>query len=115
VRIHAVGVGSPEGARIPNPDQPGRYITYQGETVHSKLNEELLKSIASITPGGSYLPARTGNLELMSLYNDVIVSEEEHTIESGMRREWREWFQAPLLLGILLLGGEALVRGRRNV
>jgi Ca-activated chloride channel family protein len=114
VRIHSVGVGSPEGARIPDPDQPGRYIAYQGETVHSKLNEELLKSIASLTPGGSYLPARTANLELVSLYNNVIVREEEHTIESGMRREWREWFQAPLLLGILLVGVEALVRGTQN-
>ncbi len=115
VRIHSIGIGSLEGARIPDPDRPGRYIMYKGETVHTKLNEELLKSVASITPRGSYLPARTGNLDLGPLYNDVILSEEEHTIQSGLKLQWREWFQAPLMLGILLLGLEALVRGSRNV
>ncbi|MCU0611060.1 MAG: VWA domain-containing protein [Candidatus Eisenbacteria bacterium] len=114
VRIHAVGVGSLEGTRIPDPDSPGAYLTYQGETVHSALNEELLRRIAEVTPGGSYLPARAGNLELVSLYRDVISQEEERTVQTGMRLQWREWFQAPLLLGILLLAGEAIVRGTWN-
>jgi Ca-activated chloride channel family protein len=114
VRIHAVGIGSIEGARIPDPDRPGRYLTHNGETVHSSLNETLLKTVASATPGGSYLPARTGNFDLHSLYSDVIVSEEEHAIQSGMKMQWREWFQAPLLLGLLLLGLEAIIRGKWN-
>jgi Ca-activated chloride channel family protein len=115
VRIHAVGVGSLEGARVPDPDKQGAYLTYRGETVHSALNEELLRSVAEVTPGGSYLPARAGNLELVSLYRDVISQEEERTVQTGMRLQWREWFQAPLLLGILLLVGEAVVRGTWNV
>lgn len=115
VRIHAVGVGSVEGSRIPDPQRPGAYLTYRGETVHSALNEELLQGIASLTPGGSYLPARAGNLELISLYRDVISREEERAVQTAVRLEWREWFQAPLLLGILLLAAEAMVRGTRNV
>lgn len=114
VRIHAVGIGSIEGARIPDPDRPGRYITHDGETVHSALNETLLKAVAAATPGGSYLPARTGNFELQSMYSDVIISEEEHAIQSGMKLQWREWFQAPLLLGLLLLSLEAIIRGKWN-
>lgn len=114
VRIHAVGVGSLEGARIPDPDRPGAFLTYRGETVHSALNEDLLRRIAEVTPGGSYLPARAGNLELVSLYRDVISREEERLVETGMRLQWREWFQAPLLLGILLLVGEAIMRGQWN-
>ncbi len=114
VRIHAVGVGSLEGARIPDPERQGRYLAYKGETVHTTLNEELLKNIAR-TSGGSYLPARTGNLELFSLYRDIIVAGKEHTIQSGMKLQWREWFQLPLMLGLLLIALEAVVRGGRNV
>ena len=114
VRIHSVGVGSVEGARIPYPDRPGHYITHGGETVHSSLNESLLKAVAAATPDGSYLPAHTGNLELRSLYSDVILTEEEHAIQGGMKLQWREWFQAPLLLGLLLLSLEAIIRGKWN-
>ena len=114
VRIHAVGIGSLEGARIPDPERPGRYITYEGQTVHSALNETLLKAVAAATPGGSYLPVRIGNLELHSLYSDVILTEEEHAIKSGVKLQWREWFQAPLLLGLLLLSLEAMIRGKWN-
>ncbi len=114
VRIHAVGVGSPEGSPIPDPQKPGAFLTYRGEVVRSSLNEPLLRSIAELTPGGTYLPARTGDLELVSLYRDVISREEEKTLRGGVRLQWREWFQVPLAIGFLCIVAEALVRGTWN-
>lgn len=114
VRIHTVGVGSPDGAPIPDPDRPGSFITYQGQVVLSSLREDILRAVSSLTPGGTYLPARTGDLTLVPLYRDIISRQEERVVEAESRVQWREWFQVPLVVGILCLCGEALIRGRWN-
>jgi Ca-activated chloride channel family protein len=59
VRIYTVGVGSPEGA----------VITVEGFTVHSRLDEELLRYISETT-GGEYYNAGNED-QLRQIYNDL--------------------------------------------
>lgn len=56
-QIHAVGMGTPEGARIPSPDRSGApYLTnLEGEAVISRLQSDFLQSLAQ-AGGGSYIP-----------------------------------------------------------
>lgn len=59
VRVYTVGVGSPGGSDI----------TVEGYTVHSQLNEPLLRGIAEDT-GGSYYSAANED-ELFKIYSDL--------------------------------------------
>ncbi len=51
VMINAIGIGSPEGATIPDPATGDVKKDESGNTVVSKLNEEVLKQIATETNG----------------------------------------------------------------
>jgi Ca-activated chloride channel family protein len=68
--IYTVGFGSNSGDVIPEYDEQGQVIGVKvdrsGQTVVSALNEEALRSIASIT-GGQYYPATTTGSELDAL------------------------------------------------
>ena len=59
VRVYTVGIGSPGGADI----------TVEGFTVHSQLNEPLLRAIAEDS-GGNYYAAANED-ELFKVYNDL--------------------------------------------
>lgn len=59
VRVYTVGIGSPAGTEI----------TVEGFTVHSQLNEPLLRAIAEDT-GGKYYSA-ANEQELFRIYNDL--------------------------------------------
>jgi Ca-activated chloride channel homolog len=59
VRVYTVGIGSPEGSTI----------TVEGFTVHSRLDEGLLRAISDDT-GGRYYNA-SNEEELFSIYNDL--------------------------------------------
>jgi Ca-activated chloride channel family protein len=59
VRIYTVGIGSTTGSDI----------TVEGYTVHSQLNEPLMRSIAEDS-GGNYYSAASED-ELFKIYNDL--------------------------------------------
>ena len=59
VRIYTIGIGSPEGA----------LLEVEGFTVHSRLDEDLLRYIAD-TSGGVYYNA-TNEQELVRIYSDL--------------------------------------------
>jgi Ca-activated chloride channel family protein len=68
VAIHVVGIGTPEGGRVPSPRPestaapPGPWmIAPDGAPVLSRLDEEGLRSIARAT-GGLYVPGTEGGL-----------------------------------------------------
>ena len=105
IRIFTVGLGdTDEGARIPIRDRDGnlQYVTHDGQQVWSKMNEDLLRSIALET-GGAYVPARTSNYDLGQLYEDHleqltrVASDEQQQVRLG---EQFQWF---LLAGLILL------------
>jgi len=112
VVIFTVGLGDPQGAKIPSSGKPNEFMTYQGKDVVSKLQHATLKSIAEIT-GGAYVPVGTANVKLDKLYRDHLSKLSTRDMEESIRRRYVERYQWFLLPGILaLLAGALLSRGR---
>ena len=114
LRLFTIGVGSPQGAVIPD-------ITYQGEPVRSSLDEDLLRRLAQAGRGRYYFANDSSVLaisqDIVRLINqdDPYVEVEESEIElTGTLERMRErdidseliyrlYFQYPLFLAIALL------------
>jgi Ca-activated chloride channel family protein len=64
IRVFAVGVGTPAGDFVPLLDGQGRAVDVKrdenGQTVRSRLDESLLRSLASKTRGGYFSASRPG-------------------------------------------------------
>jgi Ca-activated chloride channel family protein len=109
VTVHVVGVGTPEGARIPVRRAPdGRPIRYlrgpDGEIVVSRLDEGLLGDVAART-GGRYV--RLGDAGAAGALVDALgaVQADGTSAERQVRpRERYAWFAA---LALLLLAADA--------
>ena len=114
IRIHTVGLGDPEGTPIPDPDHTGHYLQHNNEIVMSRLDERTLQKIAAATPGGTYIPVRTGTMDLGELYRKVIAPAEKQQYESEVKIKWTEWFQVPLLAAVILLIAEWFIGERRK-
>ena len=110
IRIFTIGIGTPEGAPI---KVNGDFIRDEkGEMVVSKLNEQLLKQIASTTDA-AYVRASKQSIGLDEIVDEI--NRMEQTELSTLRfEEYDEQF--PILLwaafGLLLL--EFLILDRRN-
>ncbi|MGB3976630.1 MAG: VWA domain-containing protein [bacterium] len=71
VKIYTLGLGTLEGAPIPEGDgNDGGYKRYKGELVWSKLEEETLIRIAEST-GGRYYRSTPAEMEIISLANEI--------------------------------------------
>ncbi len=71
VRIFSVGMASPEGGPLPDPDRPGALKTDRsGNIVLSRLNEEVLVQLAA-AGNGSYYRSSTGGDELVRIRDEI--------------------------------------------
>ncbi len=74
VKIYTIGMGTPKGARIPNVDENGQLRGYikdeKGNTVLSKLNEDMLKELAK-KGNGAYVKATSTDLGLDYIIEDI--------------------------------------------
>jgi len=104
IRIHTVGLGSPGGTRIPVAGAQGHL---------SRLDEKSLREIAAATVG-TYIPVRTGSMDLGQLYQQVIATAEKKEEQSRKATIWSEWFQSFLLVAIALLATESMIGERRK-
>jgi len=110
VKVFAIGLGSLEGAPIPDPEKGGFKTDEQGNVVLSKLNETQLQEIATQT-GGTYVRSVTGDMDLEQIYLKGIKSVlEEKELKSDQKIVGQERFQIPLLLAVLFLFLEPFVR-----
>lgn len=110
VRIFTIGIGTPEGAPI---RIGGEFIEDEhGEMVVSKLNEQMLEEIATLT-GGAYVRSSKQSIgldEIVANINDM-----EQTELSTVRfEEFNEQFQYLLGAALLLLLLEFFLLDRRN-
>jgi len=110
IRIHTIGIGTPEGAPI---QIDGEFIRdEQGEIVVSKLNEEMLSRIADLT-GGSYVRSSKQSIgldEIVKSINDM----EQSEMATVRFEEFNEQYQYLLALALALLVAEFLLLDRRN-
>ncbi len=105
IKIFTVGIGSPDGALIPEKIINGKVKEYKkdkdGNTILSKLNEEFLIQLASET-GGAYIrndfAEKTAEFLITELKN---IDRSLH--ESKARAGYKNRYQIPLLISFLFL------------
>lgn len=106
ISVYTVGLGdATEGGRIPiEQDGQRRYLTWEGEEVWSTLQADLLQEVA-LASDGAYIPAGTGNVDMASIYRDVIASGSGREIETARVEQHvprYQWFAALALLMLLI-------------
>ncbi|MFC1814652.1 VWA domain-containing protein [Thermodesulfobacteriota bacterium] len=116
VKIFVFGVGDTSGGPIPAEDGKGGFKKDRdGKLILSKLEEEGLSKIASLS-GGTYVRSLAGDLDLDVLYFDGIKSRTEaQTLKSGKIKVYEERFSIFVLAAVLLLLLEGLILERRSI
>lgn len=114
VVIHTIGIGSTDG--VPIPINSGARRDYlkdpEGNTVISRLDEDILKKIA-VAAGGSYVRASNTNIGLDEIYNNIRKMKTSE-LESSVYTEYNDQFQIFATIALLLLLVEFLIMDRRN-
>jgi Ca-activated chloride channel homolog len=114
LKVYTVGVGTPEGDRIPERDDSGAIMYHQdagGQEVISKLDENTLRQIAGIT-GGAYVPLGQRGEGLDEIYRRYIEPLPKQNLEEQREKIRIERFEWPLALAILFLMWEFLINER---
>ena len=118
VRIIAIGIGDENvGRPIPVSDPrtgERRLLTYNGETVLSKLDAVTLRLVAEATPGGRYFNVSTGSIELDKVYAALIRQAEQRELETTRAVRYTERFQLFLAAALALIALERLISERRR-
>lgn len=117
IRIIAVGLGNPEqGERIPVYDDKGNktFLTYQGQQVWARLDEDTLRKTALAARDGRYIPVRTGTFDLGQIYEGIISSSEKRELEEQSQMEYEEKFQIFLAAALIIILAEMLISERRK-
>jgi len=114
LKIYTVGVGTPNGGLIPERDDSGA-ITYQqdanGQEVVSKLDENTLRQVATLT-GGAYEPLGQRGEGLDDIYSRYIAPLPKQNLEERREKIRFERFEWPLALAILFLVWEFMTNER---
>ena len=116
LRIFTIGVGTPNGELLPQRDEKGATSFVkddQGNPVKSRLNETLLRQIAT-TGGGFYLPL-SGAKTMDILYERGLAPLPTSEGSTKLTKRFLDRFQWPLALAILLLLAEMFLPDRRRV
>lgn len=101
VVVHALGVGTLEGARLQVPGAPGYKRDAEGNLVTSRLHEDVLEGLARGT-GGGYLRVTSAAADPAPILRDIDRME-KRTLESQTLSTLEERFQWPLALAALAL------------
>ena len=112
VIVHTVGIGSPQGTTIIDPDTKSMKLDENGNPVISKLNEEEMKSIAGAGHGTYTLlqdPDATATRLIGSLE-----SMEQKNLGAVEYTDYTSYFQYFLLAGLIALLAEWLLPGARS-
>jgi Ca-activated chloride channel family protein len=115
VSVHVVGVGSVQGAPMPiyqNGREAGFRLDSAGNTVISKLNEEMCKEIAA-AGGGAYVRASNANGGL-GIIMDQVEKMKKKTFGTKMFKDYEDRFQFFLGLAFLALVIEFFISNRKN-
>ena len=115
VSVHVVGVGSVQGAPMPihqDGKETGFRLDSAGNTVISKLNEDMCKEIAA-AGGGAYVRASNANGGL-GIVMDQVEKMKKKTFGTKMFKDYEDRFQFFLGLAFLALVIEFFISSRKN-
>jgi Ca-activated chloride channel homolog len=112
--IHTIGIGSIEGVPVPvlNSGKKDYLKDSEGNTVITKLDEEILKKIA-LSTNGNYVRANNSNIGLDEIFGDIKKMKKQE-LESTMYTEYNDQFQIFAAIAIFLLIVEFLIMERKN-
>ena len=116
VRVCTIGMGLPDGAPIPEYDPRGRKNSYKrergGSIIMTRLNEEMLRDIAS-AGGGVYVRASNAGSGLSDI-TKVIEGLEKEEYGEAVFSAYESRYQYPLAAALLCLLAAVLIFERRN-
>ena len=101
VRVYVLGIGNPGGAPIPIPGTGQYIIDDEGNTVISKLSEEMCREIAT-AGNGSYIYVDNSSSAQKKL-SEQVDRLTKAKMESQIYSEYDEQFQGFILIGLVLL------------
>jgi len=115
IKVFTIGMGLPEGSPIPLYNQYGNQTGFkkdrQGQTVITKLNEDMLRQIAA-AGDGSYARANNASTGLRKIFDDISEIEKKE-IETKQFTDYEDRFQYYLGAALLLLLLELLISDRK--
>jgi Ca-activated chloride channel homolog len=115
--IYTIGIGSQQGAPIPEYDSYGNRVGYKkdrsGQVVTSKMDVLTLEKIAFET-GGKYYISSSGESELEKIYQEISQMEEKE-LSSRQFTQFEDRFQIFLIIGLVILIVETLLSERRKI
>ncbi len=111
IKIYTIGMGLEDGAPIPLYNQYGKRTGYkkdrEGNTVITKLDDNMLRQIAEIGDG-IYRRASNSNVGLDEIYDEINKSEKSE-VDSKIFTDYEDQFQWFLGAAIILLILELLI------
>jgi Ca-activated chloride channel homolog len=112
--IHTIGIGSTDGVPIPVVTSGKRdYLKdVDGNTVITKLDEDILKKIA-LSSNGNYVRASNSNIGLDEIFSEIKKMKKQE-LESTMYTEYNDQFQIFAAITLFLLLVDFLIMERKN-
>jgi Ca-activated chloride channel homolog len=112
--IHTIGIGSTEGVPVPVMTNGRKeYLKDQdGNTVITKLDEEILKKIA-VSTNGNYVRASNSNIGLDEIFSQI-KNMKKQELESTMYTEYNDQFQIFAAIALIALLTEFIIMERKN-
>lgn len=112
IRVYMLGVGNPNGAPIPVPGSNQYIIDDEGNTVVSKLNEDMCREIAQEGKGSYiYVDNSSSAQDKLRAQMDRLAKAK---LESQIYSEYDEQYQGFIILGLVLLLMDILVLERKG-
>ena len=116
VFVHTLGMGLSKGGPIPIYNQYGNNIGYrkdkEGNTVISKLNEQMLQDIAAAGKG-AYVRANNTQAGLSTLFAEINKMEKKE-IGTMVFTDYKDRFQLFLSIALLVLFFDLVLLNRKN-
>ncbi len=113
VMINTIGIGSPEGSLIVDPQTNEIKTDENGNKVVSKLNDEELKKMASVS-NGIYQPFSTAD-EMVRAIERQLASMGQHTVKETSTANYQNYFQFFLMAALVLLGLDFFISENKNI
>ena len=112
--IHTIGIGSSEGVPVPFSSRGKKdYLKdNEGNTVITKLDEDILKRIA-VNGRGNHVRASSSNLGLDEIFGEIKQMKKQE-LESKMYTEYNDQFQIFALIAFVFLLTDFIVMDRKN-
>ena len=116
IKVFTIGMGLPEGAPIPMYNNYGTQTGFkkdkQGQTVITKLNEDMLRQIAA-AGDGAYARANNASTGLRKIFEEISGIEKKE-IETKQFTNYEDRFQIYLAIALIFLIVEMLIATRKS-